>query len=876
MNSKQIREKFLQYFESKNHQRVRSSSLIPTNDPTLFFTNAGMVQFKNLFLGLEKASYNRATTSQKCMRVSGKHNDLENVGRTLRHHTFFEMLGNFSFGDYFKKEAIAYAWEFLTVVMKLPKERLWITVFREDDEAAALWEKDIGVDPKRIVRLGEKDNFWSMGEEDPCGPCTEIHYDFREKFEDTEESFIKASDSGEVVEIWNLVFMQYNRSADGKMENLPKPSVDTGMGLERLACVAQGKISNYDCDLFTPLISKIEELVGKKCGVNEATTVSIRVLADHIRATAFLIGDGVQPANEGRGYVLRRIMRRAIRHGRMLGQNQAFFYKLLDTLVAEMGEAYPELIKHKAFIESVIKAEEERFLTTLEKGLEMIEGEKQKLKQNGGKCFAGDLVFKLYDTFGFPVDLIQNIADEEGYIVDMEGFEEAMLAQKQSARRGWKGSGQEKVAQVYQELAKHFSPTKFLGYDSLEGDSKILAMVRNGEKTNEAKVGDQIYLLAEQTPFYGESGGQVGDVGVLIGKNFKIQIEDSQKPVPDYIVHIGKVVQGSVKTGENIHLQVDVKHRTPTKQNHTATHLLHAALRQILGDHVRQAGSQVAPHRLRFDFSHFEPLTDEQIEKIESIVNQKIREDIKVAKNEMDYDTAISTGAMALFGEKYGDKVRVLSVADFSTELCGGTHVDQTGEIGFFKIVEETSVAAGVRRIEAVTGQDALQYCRKLERQLKQLAAQLKVSVSDLPEKINKLTEQTKKMEKEMAALRKKLLSGESSSESSQNIVEKNGAKFLATKVEAEDINSLRAYSDQLLAKLGKGVLLLAAAIDGKVTLIVRVTKDLNSEYKAGEIIKPLAEIVGGSGGGRPDMAQAGGSDVSKIDEALKRFYELI
>lgn len=876
MNSKQIREKFLQYFESKNHQRVRSSSLIPTNDPTLFFTNAGMVQFKNLFLGLEKASYNRATTSQKCMRVSGKHNDLENVGRTLRHHTFFEMLGNFSFGDYFKKEAIAYAWEFLTVVMKLPKERLWITVFREDDEAAALWEKDIGVDPKRIVRLGEKDNFWSMGEEGPCGPCTEIHYDFRERFEDTEESFIKASDSGEVVEIWNLVFMQYNRSADGKMENLPKPSVDTGMGLERLACVAQGKISNYDCDLFTPLISKIEELVGKKCGVNEATTVSIRVLADHIRATAFLIGDGVQPANEGRGYVLRRIMRRAIRHGRMLGQNQAFFYKLLDTLVAEMGEAYPELIKHKAFIESVIKAEEERFLTTLEKGLEMIEGEKQKLKQNGGKCFAGDLVFKLYDTFGFPVDLIQNIADEEGYIVDMEGFEEAMLAQKQSARRAWKGSGQEKVAQVYQELAKHFPPTKFLGYDSLEGDSKILAMVRNGEKTNEAKVGDQIYLLAEQTPFYGESGGQVGDVGVLSGKNFKIQIEDSQKPVPDYIVHIGKVVQGSVKTGENIHLQVDVKHRTPTKQNHTATHLLHAALRQILGDHVRQAGSQVAPHRLRFDFSHFEPLTDEQIEKIESIVNQKIREDIKVAKNEMDYDTAISTGAMALFGEKYGDKVRVLSVADFSTELCGGTHVDQTGEIGFFKIIEETSVAAGVRRIEAVTGQDALQYCRKLERQLKQLAAQLKVSVTDLPEKINKLTEQTKKMEKEMAALRKKLLSGESSSESSQNIVEKNGAKFLATKVEAEDINSLRAYSDQLLAKLGKGVLLLAAAIDGKVTLIVRVTKDLNSEYKAGEIIKPLAEIVGGSGGGRPDMAQAGGSDVSKIDEALKRFYELI
>ncbi|MBF0492547.1 MAG: alanine--tRNA ligase [Deltaproteobacteria bacterium] len=876
MNSKQIREKFLQYFESKNHQRVRSSSLIPSNDPTLFFTNAGMVQFKNLFLGLEKASYKRATTSQKCMRVSGKHNDLENVGRTHRHHTFFEMLGNFSFGDYFKKDAIHYAWEFLTKVMNLPKDRLWVTVFREDDEAAALWEKEIGIDPKRIIRLGEKDNFWSMGEEGPCGPCTEIHYDFRVKFEETEESFLKAADSGEVVEIWNLVFMQYNRSADGTMEDLPKPSVDTGMGLERLACVVQGKLSNYECDLFTPLISRIEELVGKKCGVNEATTVSIRVLADHIRATAFLIGDGVQPANEGRGYVLRRIMRRAIRHGRMLGQNQPFFYKLLDTLVAEMGEAYPELIKHKTFIESVIKAEEERFLTTLEKGLEMIEAEKQKLKQSGEKCFAGDIVFKLYDTFGFPVDLIQNIADEEGYIVDMEGFEEAMLTQKQSARRAWRGSGQEKVAQVYQELAKHFPPTKFLGYESLEADSKMLAMVRNGEKINEAKVGDQIYLLAEQTPFYGESGGQVGDVGTLSGRNFKIQIEDTQKPVPDYVVHIGKVTQGFVKTGDLIHLSVDAKFRTPTQLNHTATHLLHAALRQVLGDHVRQAGSQVAPHRLRFDFSHFEPLTDEQVEKIESIVNQKIRESIPVAKKEMAYDEAISTGAMALFGEKYGDKVRVLSVGDFSTELCGGTHIDHTGEIGFFKIVEETSVAAGVRRIEAVTGQDALQYCRKLERQLKQLAQQLKVGVSDLPEKLNKLSEQTKKMEKEIAALRKKLLSGDSAADTAQDIREKNGAKFLATKVEAEDINSLRAYSDQLLAKLGNGVLLLSAAMEGKVTLIVRVSKELCSQYKAGEIIKPLAEIIGGSGGGRPDMAQAGGTHVEKIEEALKKFYEIM
>jgi len=876
ITSSEIREKFLKYFESKKHSRVRSSSLIPSNDPTLFFTNAGMVQFKNLFLGLEKAPYTRATTSQKCMRVSGKHNDLENVGRTHRHHTFFEMLGNFSFGDYFKKEAIQFAWDFLTQEVKIDPKRLWISVFQDDEEAAQIWEKEIGISPERIVRLGEKDNFWSMGEEGPCGPCTEIHYDHGETHGCGKPECAVGCSCDRFMEIWNLVFMQYNRSANGEMTKLPKPSVDTGMGLERLACVVQGVHSNYESDLFTPLIRAIEKKVHQKYGSDEKINMSIRVLADHIRAATFLIGDGVQPSNEGRGYVLRRILRRAIRHGRMLGMREAFFYQLADTVIEEMQGAYPELLKHQSFIQSVIKAEEERFLATLEKGLEIIQTEIAKQKKQKTRCFEGEVVFKLYDTFGFPVDLIQNIADEENFTVDMEGFEQCMLAQKESARRAWKGSGQERVGQVYQELAQHLPVTQFLGYQTLETDSKILALIRNGESVDDVKKGDEVYLITESTPFYGESGGQVGDRGVISSKDFRMEVQDTQKPTPQLIVHHGKILQGQAELGQTVHLLVDPKYRQSTRLNHTATHLLHAALRQILGDHVRQAGSLVAPHRLRFDFSHFEPLSDEQLEEIESLVNHKIREDISVAKLEMNYEEALKKGAMALFGEKYGDEVRVLEIGDFSTELCGGTHVDRTGEIGFFKIIEESSVAAGVRRIEAITGADAELHSRKVERELKSLALQLKVGVNDLPEKVAKITEQLKKMEKEISTLRKKILSGAEASDWTQQVREKEGVKLLAVKAEIEEVQALRAFSDQVLAKLGSGIALVSTTLEGKVTLIVRVSKDLTSRYKAGDLIKPLAALVGGSGGGRPDMAQAGGPQIDKLDEAIARFYELV
>jgi len=876
MKSSEIREKFLKYFESKKHSRVRSSSLIPSNDPTLFFTNAGMVQFKNLFLGLEKAPYTRATTSQKCMRVSGKHNDLENVGRTHRHHTFFEMLGNFSFGDYFKKEAIQFAWDFLTQEVKIDPKRLWISVFREDDEAAQIWEKDIGISPERILRLDEKDNFWSMGEEGPCGPCTEIHFDHGEKYGCGKPDCAVGCSCDRFMEIWNLVFMQFNRSANGEMTKLPKPSVDTGMGLERLACVVQGVHSNYDSDLFTPIIHAIAKRVGQKYGKDEKTDLSIRVLADHVRAATFLIGDGVQPSNEGRGYVLRRILRRAIRHGRMLGMREAFFYELADTVIQEMKGAYPELVKHQSFIQSVIKAEEERFLATLEKGLEIIQTEIEKQKKQKTRCFEGAVVFKLYDTFGFPVDLIQNIADEEKFTVDMAGFEQCMLAQKESARRAWKGSGQERVGQVYQELAQRLPATQFLGYQTLETDSKILALIRNGEAVEEVKKGDEIYVITESTPFYGESGGQVGDRGMMSAKDFRMEVLDTQKPTPQLVIHHGKILQGRAEVGEKVHLLVDVKYRQPTRLNHTATHLLHAALRQVLGDHVRQAGSLVAPHRLRFDFSHFEPLSEEQLEQIEGLVNQKIREDIPVGKFEMAYEEALKKGAMALFGEKYGDEVRVLEIGEFSTELCGGTHVDRTGEIGFFKIIEESSVAAGVRRIEAITGSDAEAHTRKLERELKNLALQLKVGVNDLPEKIAKVTDQLKKMEKEIATLRKKMLSGSESADWTKEIREKQGVKLLAVKAEIEEVQALRAFSDQVLAKLGSGIALVSTTLEGKVTLIVRVSKDLTSRYKAGDLIKPLAALVGGSGGGRPDMAQAGGPQIDKLDEAIARFYELV
>lgn len=880
MKSSEIRESFLKFFEGKAHRRIKSASLIPDRDPTLFFTNAGMVPFKNVFLGQEDIGTKRATTSQKCMRVSGKHNDLENVGRTHRHHTFFEMLGNFSFGDYFKRDAIAFAWEYLTEVLKLDKTRLWVTVFREDDEAEALWKELSEVPAHRILRLDEADNFWSMGETGPCGPCTEIHYDFDGAEGKTRDDFLKGSESGRIMEIWNLVFMQFDRSADGTMKPLPKPSVDTGMGLERLACVVQGVYSNYDSDLFTPLLAKISELSGQKYRENEASDVSMRVVADHIRAACFLIGDGVLPSNEGRGYVLRRIMRRAIRHGRMLGMHEAFFYKILPVLTGEMGDVYPELVSNQKFIEEVIRAEEQRFLETLEKGMEIIEGEIKTAKKAGNKILSGAVAFKLYDTFGFPLDLTETIATEAGLTVDGADFEQCMTGQRAKARAAWRGSGDSKVGEVHQLMAAEGFKTQFLGYQSLECISKITAIVKDGKRVDEIKQGDEAEVYTEYSPFYAESGGQVGDQGIIIAPQALAEVKDTQRPAGEMIAHLVRVREGVFKVEDEVHLKVSPLTRGPTRLNHTATHLLHAALRQVLGEHVKQAGSLVTAERLRFDFSHFQPMTREEILKVEDMVNDKIREDIEVNKREMSYDEAIGEGAMALFGEKYGDKVRVLKVEGFSTELCGGTHVDRTGEIGIFKIIRESSVAAGVRRIEGITGAAVIENFREMENALLQLSKLAKTDrYQDTVEKWTQQNEQLKKLEKEVSQLKAKVATGGGGGGSGDILSQAKdigGVKVLALRRDIDDLKSLRDFSDQVKDKLGSGVSVIGSATEGKVTLIVRVSKDLTPRFDAGKLAKELAAMVGGSGGGKAEMAQAGGSNIEGLDGALQKVYELV
>lgn len=878
MKSAEIRESFLQYFESKAHRRMKSASLVPENDPTLFFTNAGMVPFKNVFTGQEDIGTRRAASSQKCMRVSGKHNDLENVGRTLRHHTFFEMLGNFSFGDYFKKEAIQFAWEYLTQVLKLDQSRLWVTVYEEDDEAEQLWKDFSDVPHERILRMGKATNFWSMGDTGPCGPCTEIHYDhgkgFGKDYQPGDEDF----DGNRFMEIWNLVFMQFDRSADGSMKNLPKPSVDTGMGLERLACVVQGVHSNYDSDLFTPLLDTIGAITRKQYGNEEETDISMRVVADHIRATTFLIGDGVLPSNEGRGYVLRRIMRRAIRHGRLLGLTEPFFYKVAPVLIEEMGAVYPELPTHRKFIEEVIKAEEIRFLETVEKGLEIIEGEIKKVKAGKGGVLSGEVAFKLYDTFGFPVDLSETIAQEAGLHVDQEGFEMLMEKQRSQARQAWKGSGEEKLSEVHQQLIAEGKTTEFLGYQTLDCLSKVTALVRNGKKVSQIKAGEDAEIYTEYSPFYAESGGQVGDEGEIFAPDFKATVKDTQAPISGLIVHFAHVDSGQLQVGDEVHLKVHTRTRNPTRLNHTATHLLHAALRQVLGEHVKQAGSLVGPHRLRFDFSHFKTLSLEEIIAVEDLVNEKIREDLEVQKLVMPYDEAMKEGAMALFGEKYGNEVRVLKVGDFSTELCGGTHVDRTGEIGSFKIISDSSVAAGVRRIEALTGEDTLVYLRDLESKFQQLGQQLKAAPEEVMERVKKQGEQLKKAERELSQLKAQLASGGGGGGTDllQEVQEIGGVKVLAVRRDIDDMKSLRTLSDQMIQKLGSGISVLGSATNGKATLIVRVSKDLTKKFNAGQIVKELASEVGGSGGGRPDMAQAGGSDITGLDRALQKVQEVL
>jgi alanyl-tRNA synthetase len=864
----EIRARFLKYFADRGHRVVSSSSLVPHNDPTLLFTNAGMNQFKDCFLGAEKRDYLRAATSQKCVRAGGKHNDLENVGRTARHHTFFEMLGNFSFGDYFKKEAIAYAWEFLTVDLGLDKERLYVSVYTDDDEAADIWHQQEGVPRERIFRF-EEDNFWSMGATGPCGPCSEIFYDNGPEIGCDSPDCTVGCDCDRYMEIWNNVFMQFDRQADGELIPLPKPAVDTGMGLERITTVMQGVQSNYDTDLLRAIITLIEKLSGKTYGDNNENDVSMRVMADHSRATAYLIADGVLPSNEGRGYVLRRIMRRAMRHAKLLGFNDPVLFKTAVFVLELMAEAFPTEAERKDFVAKVVLNEEERFIQTLSNGLRILQEEVAQLAAAKQTVIPGETVFKLYDTYGFPVDLTADIVEKDGYSLDEAGFESCMEAQRAKARKHWKGSGEEAVAAIYKQLVDQGLKSDFTGYQKLEDQGKVLALLRQGELVQEAVCGESVELIATVTPCYGESGGQVGDHGQVITSEATLRIVDTKKPLSDLPVHVCEVVTGAIKVGAEATIKVDGERRRQIVLNHTATHLLQAALQQILGDHVKQAGSLVTPDRLRFDFSHFSPVSTEELIRIEQLVNRQIRVNAAVTSKEMTADEAQAAGAMALFGEKYGDVVRVIEVGDYSVELCGGTHTKAAGDIGLFRILSEAGIAAGVRRIEAITGAAALAQVQQQQQTLQRLATLVKSDPQQLEARLQKLLEQQKGAEKELAQLQAKA-NADRSGELLDHVQEVAGAKLLATRVEGVDGKGLREFSDQLRDKLGSGVLVLASTEGGKVALLVAVSKDLTAKLKAGELIKPLAEIVGGRGGGRPDLAQAGGTDLDKVEALLQ------
>ena len=859
--SADIRSAFLDFFAGKGHQVVDSSPLVPGNDPTLLFTNAGMVQFKDVFLGKEQRSYVRAASSQRCVRAGGKHNDLENVGYTARHHTFFEMLGNFSFGDYFKREAIQYAWEFLTDTVGLPAEKLWVTVYEDDDEAADIWLKEIGVDPSRFTRIGDKpgkryesDNFWSMGDTGPCGPCSEIFYDHGDTIWGGPPG-TPEEDGDRYIEIWNLVFMQYNRDGEGKMTALPKPSVDTGMGLERLAAVLQNVHSNYEIDLFQALI----KAAAAATNTTDLESKSLRVIADHIRSCAFLVVDGVLPGNEGRGYVLRRIIRRAIRHGYQLGQQEVFFHALVDALDEQMGDAYPELRNAKEHVKRVLRVEEERFAETIEQGMRILE---ESIDNLPGKIIPGEVVFKLYDTYGFPLDLTADIAREHELEVDTEGFEREMTAQRERARAASSFSA-EQSADVQLD-----GETDFTGYERLDDRSTVIGLFKDGEAIDRLTSGEKGMVVLDRTPFYAESGGQAGDAGHLIANGMQFSVSDTQKQGSTVFGHIGEVDEGELSIGDSVAATVDTQRRLDTQLNHSATHLLHAALRQTLGDHVQQKGSLVEAARLRFDFSHFEPIPREQLIEIERLVNQHIRENHMVETRIMAIEDAKASGAMALFGEKYEDQVRVLRMGEFSVELCGGTHVKATGDIGLFKITMETGIASGVRRIEAVTGARALEHVEHDEERLLRIGSAVSAARDDLEEKVSKLVEHNRKLEKELQALKSKLASAAGSDLASQ-AVEVNGAKVLAAKLEGVEPKSLRDMLDQLKNKLGSGVVLLITTNGDKVNLIAGVTKDLTDRCKAGDLVRMAAEKVGGKGGGRPDMAQAGGSDPSGVGAAL-------
>ena len=861
MKSAEIRQKFLQFFADRGHEIVPSSSLVPGNDPTLLFTNAGMVQFKDAFLGDEVRSVNRATSSQRCVRAGGKHNDLENVGYTARHHTFFEMLGNFSFGDYFKREAIKYAWEFLTVELGLPAEKLWVTVYQDDDEAAALWLDEMKIDPTRFSRLGEKDNFWAMGDTGPCGPCSEIFFDHGEDVPGGPPGS-PDEDGDRYIEIWNLVFMQYERKADGTLTPLPKPSVDTGAGLERVAAVLQNVHSNYEIDLFQSLLADI----GVITGVEDLTNNSLRVIADHIRSCSFLIVDGVLPSNEGRGYVLRRIIRRAVRHGYQLGVKEVFFYKIVAGLVKVMGEAYPELKAKQSSVEKALRDEEQQFARTLENGMAILE---KAIANLNGDTLAGETVFKLYDTYGFPVDLTADVARESGITLDMEGFEAAMQVQRAQARAAGNFSAVDKLELDGVEV------TDFRGYEALEASGDVSAIYVNGKPQDSLKAGEAATLVLTSSPFYGESGGQIGDSGTLFAEGVEFRVDDTQKQ-NDVLLHIGELVIGSLKVGDALAGQVEASARKAITLNHSATHLMHAALRNTLGEHVTQKGSLVDATRLRFDFSHSAPVTADELAKIEAAVNAEILANTQVAKEVMALEAAQQRGAMALFGEKYGDEVRVVSMGGkFSVEFCGGTHVERTGDIGLFKILSESGISAGVRRIEAVTGQGALALVAREEQTLKQLCELVKANQDDLLERVKQMNATNKALEKELDQLKAKMASS-AGSDLAASAKEVGGIKLLACAVDDFDPKALRETVDQLKNKLGTAVVLLISTAGGKVSIVAGVSKDLTDRIKAGELANMVATQVGGKGGGRPDMAMAGGSDVEAVPAAVASVEEWV
>ncbi|HEX9023595.1 MAG TPA: alanine--tRNA ligase [Geobacteraceae bacterium] len=875
MTGKEIRAKFLKFFQDRGHTVVPSSSLIPHNDPTLLFANAGMNQFKDLFLGLEKRDYVRACSSQKCVRAGGKHNDLEQVGRTARHHTFFEMLGNFSFGDYFKKEAISFAWEFLTKDLGLDKSRLYVTVFRDDDEAADIWHRQEGVPAERIFRFDEKDNFWSMGDTGPCGPCTEIFWDHGPEVGCGRPECTVGCDCDRYMEIWNNVFMQFNRDEQGRLTPLPKPSVDTGMGLERIASVLQGVKSNYDTDLLQEIIQYVAKLCGKEYVADSKSGVSMRVIADHARAVTFLIGDGVLPSNEGRGYVLRRIMRRAARHAKMLGLADPVLYRTVDAVNGIMGEAYPELAERKDYIVRVIRAEEERFVETLDRGLAILNDEMASLKGRGETVVPGEVVFRLYDTYGFPLDLTADIAAGEGLTLDEAGFESSMERQREQAREHWKGSGEEGIAEIHKTLFAEGLRSRFVGYEGKSAYSVINLLLKNGKRIQEAGPGEEVEVITEVTPFYGEAGGQVGDTGRITTGNAHLQVVSAIRPFPDLIIHRAKVLEGRVKEGEAADLIVAAGEREATERNHTATHLLQSALRMVLGEHVKQAGSLVTPERLRFDFTHFSQMSSEELRRAEEIVNGFIMENAQVRAQEMDAKDALESGATALFGEKYGDRVRVVKVGEVSAELCGGTHTRAAGDIGFFKILTEAGIAAGVRRIEALTGTGALHYVQKLEEERKKIERAVKAEGGDPVEKVERLVSRQRELQREIETLQARM-NAAASADLLARVKDVAGVKVLAVKVEKGDAKGLRELADTLKDRLGSGVVVLGCENEGKANLLVAVTKDLATTFRAGEIIKKLAPVIGGSGGGKADLAQAGGNLVEKLDEALNSAYTLI